>query len=256
MPKAIQRGGLLFFLFILGGCVDVEVTTGIDENHTAFLVYHIQMDTEANEIHKFFHEIKDKYEALGFAAEDNSRSDRIDVRLFIEKEGSNFEEAKDNLQALLHDPEMSFLLHTDITLQSEQMEHGFTFKADTDVPKILDTSFYQTLPRGVRRPIEEGIETSNITFKLHLPPGEVVQTNGDVTHGADITQISFPVSLTAPSEFDVDASWHVDSNSIEEKEGLLSFYKILLSVFVTLLSLTLFTVVYLMLKKKKGAIGE
>ncbi len=267
MKKIVRLGCILCLVLMMSGCMNLKVSTGIEKDHTAFLEYNLNMDFQGldddlqGEITAFADELKSRYEANGFEIVDHSTDSKLELTMTLRKSASNYDEAYSNLQAMLNDPKISFLLNTDMTTSSQEFEQGFTFYADVDVPKVLNTSFYSTFPLDIRKPIEDGIAASNLTFELSLPSSSINETNGVVNDEGDTTQISFPVSLTEPSSFTANARWTLEDNTaitgtldslIEKTKDTHFLYKILVIVFSALALMLVIGILLLVIRRKKA----
>lgn len=266
MKRKIRVLSLLCMMVILSGCMKLNVDCGIKKDHSAYLTYTIELDMKElsndlkREVVSYFKEFTNRYEEYGFTSVTKNTDDTIDIVLTYQKSASNYEEAYENLKTMLNNPKISFLMSTDMTTVAEEYEQGFTFNADIDVSKIIETSYLNTLPYNINNMISAGIAKSEINFSLSLPQSTIVETNGDIQNVSGTTKIVFPVSLTEESSFHLIARMSIDNNkavngdinslTVKNKQ-IISLYKTLIIVAATLVVVVSIGFVYLTIKQKK-----
>jgi len=198
---------ILFFTVLVSGCIEVDVTTGIDSNFTAFLVYDISLDVRDVEpqyqdvMRSSLNRIGWHYqEYLGFTVELHMDTDPCTLVMTRRVENGSFAQAYGSLKSMLTNEDFTLFMLVDIIYEKFERQTGFSVSAMTDLPQIMRLSNAEELPPGLSEKFEEAILNAKGSITLNLPASEII----DSSHPVDIQNnraiMVVPMSYTDRTE--------------------------------------------------------
>ena len=197
-------------MFMLSGCIEIDISTGIDADFTSYLSYHLAMDisgfdTQYQDILKrAFNRIGWHYqEELGFNVQLLIDDDPITLTMTQRIENDSFEQAFASLEAMLTNEDITVFMQVDMVYQSFERQNRYLFSALTDIPQIMKLSNAEELPPPLLLQLEEAIDTGKGNITLSFPVSEVDKS----THRANVqnnqTTMVVPLSFTGQTEFEI-----------------------------------------------------
>jgi len=190
-------------LFLLSGCISIEIEAGIDEYFSSFLTYHIKLDAgELDEryqssIRRALNEIGWNYqEEHQFIVSFDADSAPYVLTMTRRIENRSFEQAYLSLEALLTNENITPFVSVDMAFERSERQSRYILEAMTDIPQIMRLSNAEELTPELQQQLEEAVATGEGSVTITLPVSELA----DSSHPANIQNnhaiVTAPLSFT------------------------------------------------------------
>lgn len=220
---------LLLVVFIgltLSACTEAKIKYEIDKQYNVNLHYTATIDLSNvdNETRRGVLElcqtIEEEYMNIGFISNSEFDKSMIKIDLLLTKKNSNLEEAYSTLHELLINPDISYMLYSDITSSNEKYQSAYNIEFETDLPAILDSTGMNDLPPTIKNPLIEQINASNIMIELVLPYSTIVEMSESMNHSNTDTEsiLSMKINNDSPTNFKVMGKISLSNNKVIPKD--------------------------------------
>lgn len=179
---------LLIVVFSLSACTDAKIKYEIDQKNTVSLHYTANIDLTnldvetRNGLVDLCKKMEEEYKTIGFVSKSEFSKSFIVMDMRLDKKTSNLDEAYSTLKDLMINPDISFLLSTDISTITETYQSAYQIELETNLPAILHSTGMNDLPPTIKNPLIEKLNLSNVTLELVLPLSTIVSMSDDITH--------------------------------------------------------------------------
>ena len=202
---------ILPVIILLTGCIKIDIDTGIDADFTAFLSYHIELDTGELD-HQYQSILKNALnrigwhyqEELGFIVELDVDTDTNVLIMTRRVANNNFEQAFDSLEAMLTDEDMTVFMQVDMVYQSFERQNRYLINALTDIPQIMRLSNAEDLSPALQQELDDAIRAGTGTITLTVPASEIVNTSHNVSLQNNLAVMSIPLRFTGQTGFELE----------------------------------------------------
>jgi hypothetical protein len=209
----------ILFLFLLCGCVEFDVELGIDENNTAFLTYHVDIDVDSfdNRQQSFLlfalQQVAFHYHSeLGFYVTTRYDENPYGFTATKRVENDSFEQAFRSLESMLTDEDMSIFMQVDMDFHSSQRQVGYVFGAVADIGHILRSSSIDELPPSVLLQLIESYESGSGAVSISLPADELVSFSPDASLLNGLVSMSVPLDFENETDFNLAAKLNLSGS--------------------------------------------
>jgi len=203
---------LILLMFLLSGCIQIDIDTGIYTNFTAYLSYTITLDVSEDDLldQSMFlialNRIGLHYQDnLGFTVGLNTEEPPYTMTMTRRVENENLEQAFDSLRDMLTDEDMTLFMQVEIAAQSFERQDRFMFFAMADIPQIMRLSNAEELPLEVLQELEEAIETGSGTITLSLPARELISHSHQARIESNRAVMEVPIDFSGQTAFELSA---------------------------------------------------
>jgi hypothetical protein len=201
---------ILLSLFLLSGCINIEIIAGIDENFTSFLGYHIELDVRElderyqNSLRRALNEIGWSYqEEHDFIVSFNTDSAPYTLTMTRRIENGSFEQAYEALRTLLTSENITPFMTVDMTYEGAERQHRYIFEAMTDIPQIMRLSNAEELTPELQQQLEEAIITGEGSVTITFPASELVSSSHPVNIQNNHSVLSVPLNYTSQTRVEL-----------------------------------------------------
>ena len=200
---------IMSLTFLLSGCIEIDISTGIDPNFTSYLSYNITMDISRFEqsyqevLKNTLNRIGWYYqEELGFAVDLHLNTDPISLTMTRRVTNDNFEQAYASLKSMLTDEDMTPFMQVNMDYQSFDRQNRYFFGATTDFPQIMRLSNTDELPPTLYQYLDDAIMSGKGNITISFPASEAINSS----HRSDIQNsqaiMIVPLSYTNQTELE------------------------------------------------------
>ena len=201
---------IISLTFLLSGCIEIDVDTGIDMDFTAYLSYRIALDVaELDELNQeilkhALNQIGWHYqENLGFIVELNTEGDHCLLIMTRRVQNNTFEQAFKSLEDMLTDEDMTIFMQVDMALQSFDLQKRYLLSAATDIPQIMRLSNAEELAPELQEQLSEAMEAGEGTITLLMPASEQVSSSHQANIQNNRATMTVPLSFTERTDFEL-----------------------------------------------------
>ena len=201
---------MILLTFLLSGCIQIDIDTGIDADFTAFLSYRVELD--AGELDSQYQNLLKialnnigwhYQENLGFIVELNTETDACTLVMTRRVGNSSFEQAFNSLEGMLTNEDMTAFMQVDMAYQSFDRQNRFLISAMADIPQIMRLSNAEELSPPLQEKLEEAIATGKGAITLTLPASDIVNTSHHVNISNNQAVMTVPLSFTGQTGFEL-----------------------------------------------------
>ena len=212
-----MRKGVLFVVllvvlltFLLSGCVQIDVSTGIDADFTAFLSYHITLDVREFDVH--YHSILKHalnnigwhyQENLGFSVQVDTEADPCVLIMTQRIENNSFGQAYRSLEYMLTNEDMTPFMQVDMFFESFERQNRYLFSASTDISQVMRLSNAEELSPALQEQLEEAMETGEGSFTITFPTSELVSSSHQASVENNQAVMVVPLNYTSETDFEL-----------------------------------------------------
>jgi hypothetical protein len=194
---------ILLSLFLLSGCISIEIEAGIDEHFSSFLIYHIEFDVRDLD-ERYHNSIRRALNEVGWSYQEEHQfvvsfsTDSVPYVLTMTRriENNSFEQAYASLEALLTDESITPFMTVDMAFEHSERQSRYIFEAMTDIPQVMRLSNAEELSPELQQQLEEAIATGEGSITITLPASELASSS----HPADMQNnhavMTTPLSYT------------------------------------------------------------
>jgi len=201
---------LIIMTLFLTGCIKIDISTGIDENYTAFLTYDIEMDL-SNFDERYSDRLKNALnrigwhyqEELGFTVELDIENNPNKLTMTKRVVNSNFEQAYKSLESLLTNEDMTPFMQVDMAFESSERQNRYIFSAEADISKIIQLTNDEELSPVLQEEFEKAIKTGEGSITLSLPVSEIVSSSHQTDMLYHQAVMSVPLNYTGKTEVEL-----------------------------------------------------
>jgi len=203
----------ILFIFLLSGCLTIDINIGIDKSYASFVSYRVELDV--SNIDPQYHIILSNtlnrlgwhyQQELGFAAGLDTNSHLYVLNMTKRVQNNSFKQAFESLEAMLTDEATTAFMMVDMSLQSMPRQELFYIAAMLDIPQILRLSSVDELSPELLSEFENAIETGAGTIKLTLPVSKVAKSSHNTNVNQQLSEMNIPLSYTDQTKFEFAAS--------------------------------------------------
>ena len=198
---------------MLSGCVQIDIETGIDQNFSAHLSYHITLSgvnydlAYRDQLISALHQIALHYrEYLGFVVDVQTEDEPYSIFMTRRVENDSFEQALQALEDMLTDESLTIFMQVEIASQSLFRHYRYTLGATVDIPQIMRLSNAEELPPAMQLQLEEALEAGRGEITVTMPASELISS----THPAKIE--NHQATMVVPLEFTSRVSFELEGN--------------------------------------------
>ena len=201
---------IMVSLFLLSGCVSIDIEAGIDESFSAFLTYHIELDVR---------EIDERYQstlrrALNEIGWNYQQEHQFVVSFYTDSapyvltmtrriENSSFEQAYQSLRALLTNEDITPFMTVDMAFERCERQSRYIFEAMTDIPQIMRLSNAEELSPELYQHLEDAITTGEGSITLTFPASELESSSHQTTVQNNRVVMTAPLSYTSQTRLEL-----------------------------------------------------
>jgi hypothetical protein len=175
---------ILLSLFLLSGCISIEIEAGIDEFFSAFLSYHIELDVEELD-ERYQNSMRRALNVIGWNYQEEHQfvvsfdADNAPYTLTMTRriENNNLEQAYVALEALLTNENITPFMTVDMAYERNERQSRYIFEAMTDIPQIMRLSNADELTQELQLQLEEAIATGEGSVTITLPASEMASSS-------------------------------------------------------------------------------
>lgn len=195
---------------LLSGCIKFDISTGIDENYTAFLSYNIELDVSdfdaryRDRLTNALNRIGWHYQQeLGFIVDLDIENNPCRLTMIKRVENSSFEQAFASLEGLLKNEEITPFLQVDMAFNKTERQNRFILSAETDIPHIMGLSNAEELSPALYEQLKNAMETGEGTITVILPSSDTSIHSHPVNMYYDQVVMDVPLSYTGRTDFEL-----------------------------------------------------
>ena len=196
--------------FLLSGCIQIDIDTGIDTDFTSYLSYRIAINTDEIDLQyqdillNALNRIGWHYqENLGFSVEIHTETVPCLLIMTRRVENNSFEHAFETLEDMLTNENMTLFMQVDSEFQSYERQNMYMLSAVTDIPQIMRLSNAEDLSPLLQDQLEEAKKSGEGTITLKLPASELVSSS----HPANI--LNNQAYMTVPLSYKDEVSFEL-----------------------------------------------
>jgi len=201
---------IISLTFLLSGCIKIDISTGIDEELTAYLSYRIEMKLDEVDL-RYRDILKNALNRIGwYYQEEFDFSVQMDIennpcRLVMTKRigNNNFEQAFNSLESLLTNEEITPFMVVNMAQDGSERQKRYIFSAETDISQIMHLSNYEELSPALQEQLSSAIETGEGNITLTLPGSEIVRHSHQASWLGNQAVITVPLSYTNRTSFEL-----------------------------------------------------
>jgi len=210
---------IIFLTVFLSGCIQINISTGVDADFNAFLIYRIEMDVSEVDsryqviLKNTLNRIGWHYqEELGFAVELGIETD--DCLLVMTKRiaNNNFEQAYRSLENILTNEELTPFMLVDMGIESGERQSRYIFSAAADIPQIMKLSNIEELPSTLLPLFNEALKTGSGTISVTFPVSELVDSSHQVSYFYNMATMNVPLDYTGRTDFELSAILNINND--------------------------------------------
>jgi len=195
---------------LLSGCIQFNISTGVDADFNAFLIYRIEMDVgevdlrSQNVLKNSLNRIGWHYqEYFGFIVELDIESDNCLLVMTKKTANSNLEQAFKSLEELLTNEEITPFMYVDTAFNSTGRQSRFLITAATDISQIIRLSNVEELSPALFQQFEEAVKTGSGTISVTLPVSELVSSSHQVSYFYNLATMTVPLNYSESTDFEL-----------------------------------------------------
>jgi len=201
---------IITLITLLSGCIKIEISTGIDEEYTAFLSYRIEMD--ADEIDVRYRDILSNalnrigwhyQEYMDFSVQLDIENNPNVLVMTKKIQNNSFEQAYTALENLLKNEEMTPFMRVDMAFDSNERQDRYIISAETDISQIMRLSNYEELSPALQEQLNNALETGTGTIILTLPNSEIATHSHQINRENNQIIMDVPLSYTERTDFEL-----------------------------------------------------
>ena len=203
----------VLLVFMLSGCVQMDIDTGIDQNFAAHLSYHITFSgvnydlAYRDQLISALHQIALHYqEYLGFVVDVRTEDEPYSIFMTRRIENDSFEQALQALEYMLTNESLTIFMRVEMASQSLFRHYIYILGATVDIPQIMRLSNAEELPPAMQMQLEEALATGKGEITITMPASELVNS----THPARIE--NYQATMIVPLEFTNRVSFELTGN--------------------------------------------
>jgi len=210
---------IISLIFLLSGCIKIDIKIGVDEGYTAFLSYDIEMDLEKIDI-RYKERIQNALNRIGWHyQEENGFIVELDIennpsRLVMTKrtENDSFENAYKSLESMLTNENITPFMTVDMASDNSKQQNRYIFKASTDISQIIQLSNAEELSPVLQEEFINAIETGEGTITLLLPASEIISFSHQVNILYHQAIMAVPLSYTDKTELELTGVVNINAD--------------------------------------------
>jgi len=203
---------IISLTFLLSGCIEIDISTGIDTDFTTYLSYRIAMDvSEFDELRQeiltnALHRIAWYYqEEHDFAVEVHKDASPIFITMTRRVKNNSLEQAFSSLEEMLTDEDITPFMQVDMEFYSSTRQNKYKIGAQMDIPQILRLSNEEEISPSLQRHLDEAIITGKGTVTLSLPAGELESSTHETSIRDNLAVTVIPLNFTDQTDFEMSA---------------------------------------------------
>jgi len=218
--KLVARSKKLYILLIvaaalsvlLTGCIQLDVSIGIEDDFTAYLTYEITIKIDEYnvdyeiQLRNALNQIGWHYqEELGFIASINTDDSPFTLTLTRKVQNNSLQEAFFALEEMLTDETMSVFMQVDIAFGRFYRQDRYLFGAMIDIPQIMRLSSIEEMTSEIKERLNQAVADGEGLISISLPASESIET----THPTSITdnraETLILIDFTEQTAFEIEA---------------------------------------------------
>ena len=186
---------IIAILFVLPGCMHLDIRTGVDVNNKAYLQYDLEIDLKSVDpnmrtpLIDGVKELEKHYrDNLGFEVTSSKTSDSYSMTAILTVQGSDYEDAFAKLKKMLTDESITPFSGLNMDFATTEMQQLYHLSVTVDLAGMVEGSSISDLPPSMKESIEELFGTSMGTLMIELPGSEIESASGyTASNGHHIT---------------------------------------------------------------------
>ena len=204
---------ILLSLFLLSGCISIEIEAGIDEHFSSFLTYHIELDVrEVDE--RYYNALRRALNEIGWSYQEdhqftvNFHTDSMPYILTMTRriENNNLEQAYNSLNALLTNENITPFMTVDMAFERSERQNRYIFEAMTDIPQIMSLSNAEELTPELQQQLEDAIATGEGSVTITLPVSELASSSHPAVIQNNHAVMTAPLSYTSQTRLELSGT--------------------------------------------------
>jgi len=216
--RAKSRKPYILFILItiltvlLTGCIRIDVSMGIDDDFTAYLIYEITIEIDEYnmeyemQLRNALNQVGWHYqEELGFIASIHADYPPFTLTLTRRINNSSLEQAFSALEEMLKDETMSIFMEVDMVFQRFFRQDRYLLGAMVDIPQIMRLSSIEEMTPGIMERLNRAIEEGDGLISISLPASESIETTHPVSILDNRAETLILLDFTEQTEFKIEA---------------------------------------------------
>ena len=211
----MRRTSLIILLItlmtiLLSGCIQIDISTGVDAELNAFLSYRIELDVNDADpryqsvIKRALNRIGWHYqEEHGFIVELGIEND--DCLLIMTKRiaSNDFEQALRTLDNLLKNEEITVFMQVDTAFERSERQSRYVLGVVTDIPQIMRLSNSEELSPALLQMLDDALVNGSGTVSVTFPVSELIHSSHEVNFFYDQATMAVPLSYSERTDLEL-----------------------------------------------------
>jgi len=216
--RAKSRKPYILFILItiltvlLTGCIRIDVSLGIDDDFTAYLIYEITIEIDEYnmeyemQLRNALNQVGWHYqEELGFIASIQADYPPFTLTLTRRIHNSSLEQAFSALEEMLTDETMSIFMEVDMVFQRFYRQDRYLLGAMVDIPQIMRLSSIEEMTPEIMERLNRAIEEGDGLISISLPASESIETTHPVSILDNRAETLILLDFTEQTAFEIEA---------------------------------------------------
>lgn len=204
LPKTALAAAVLLTTLLLGGCVNFQITCGVDAANRAVLRYDGTVEPaplraqDREPAAQTLSTLLEHFRDQGFSVSGGpGEGDTWTFSAVRVQSCATLEEAVETLRGWITDDSFSPFDSAGLLWNTTDYEDAGYLKVTLDLTSVLDGDA-GGYPHDIAALYTEGLETAQGSLTLMLPGDELLEADGDATLGGGVITCTLPLSLREP----------------------------------------------------------